>query len=237
MTVPVNDLDGAPLPVLLELLSSADPHERADAACSLGDRLRTRELTTLERADADRLAALLADAVPLVRFECAIALAELHDSRALGVLTWGLQRANLRLDAVRALGRLGDARAIAPLSRLLGRWLLPWADRLQAAAALCALGDAASAAYLRRKVDSYKLPERAAAVHFIAEAHHPEARALLVAMVTDTTHPMRDVAVRALGTLGDPSTRPVLEAARQGALEDAELLADIDAALAELHKG
>ena len=38
------DLDGAPLPVLRELLDSADFQERADAATALGDRLRTHEL-------------------------------------------------------------------------------------------------------------------------------------------------------------------------------------------------
>jgi HEAT repeat protein len=221
--------DGAPLPVLRELLGSDDPRQRADAACTLGDRLRTHEIAALERELHERLAALLADAVPMVRFEAAIALAEARDARATPILLGGLSSRVLRLDAIRALGTAGDRAAVAPLGKLMRRWLMPWADRLQAAAALCALGDPEGAAYLKVRLESRRAAESAAAIHFLAESRHPEARALLEAIVADRRHARRDVAVRALGLLRDPRSRGVLEAAREQA--DDELLGDIEGAL------
>jgi len=226
------DLDGAPMPELAELLASKDPTERADAACAIGDRLRTRELAALDAPLRERLAALLSDAVPGVRLEAAITLAEAHDPRATEVLVVALGSRALRLDATRALGAGGDTRGVPPLRALMGRWLLPWADRLQAAAALCALGDPSGAAYLRSRLSSRRQHERAAAVHFLGEARHPDARPLLEAILADLTHPLRDVAARALGLLGDPGARPALEAARAHA--DDELRVDIDGALAAL---
>lgn len=228
------ELDGAPMPELLELLASDEPRLRSDAACAIGDRLRTRELAALEAPLRDRLSALLTDAVPGVRIEAAIALAEAHDPRATEVLIAALRTRSLRLDATRALGASGDARAVEPLRALMGRWLLPWADKLQAAAALCALGDPSGAAYLKGRLSSRRQHERAATVHFLGESRHPEARALLEAILADLTHPLRDVAARALGLLGDPGARPALEAAKVHA--DDELRADIDGALAALSR-
>ena len=59
-----------------------------------------------------------------------------------------------RLDAIRALGTLGDPSAIPKLQHVMDRWWFPWADRLQAAAALCALCapiNAAGESLLRRE--------------------------------------------------------------------------------------
>ncbi len=229
-----DDLDGAPIPVLRELLGHAEAEVRADAACALGDRLRTREVAKLDNSLQEELAALLNDPVPMVQLEAAIALAEAHDRRATTVLLRATRFRALRLDATRALGTLGDPEAKDTLRRMMERWLYPWADRLQAAAALCALADSSGAAYLKAKLHSRRSAERAAAVHFIGESHHPEARTILEGILADLTHPMRDVAARALGFLGDPASSPALEAAKAGA--DAELLDDIDAALALLHK-
>ncbi len=234
MTYDPLELDGAPIPVLLELMSSEDAGKRSDAACAVGDRLRTRELDALDPVLSARLGDLLSDPVPVVRFEAAIALAEARDPRAVDVLVGALRSRALRLDATRALGASGDRRAIAPLTRLTRRWLLPWADRLQAAAALCALGDPAGAAYLKSRITSRRQAERAAAVHFLGEAHHPEARVILEGILADITHPMRDVAARALGLLGDPGAKPALEAARDHA--DEELKADIEGALDALRR-
>ena len=173
------ELDGAPVPVLLELLAGANPTERADAACAFGDRLRTREIAAYEAPVQERLADLLGDPVPMVRFEAAIALAEAGDTRATDVLVAALRSRALRLDATRALGATGDRRAIPPLARVLRHWLMPWADRLQAAAALCALNDPEGAAYLKNKLASRRQVEQAVAVHFLGEARHPEARVIL----------------------------------------------------------
>lgn len=228
-------LDGAPLPVLRDLLSHEDPAQRADAACALGDRLRAREIDAFEPTIRDLLATLLDDGVAMVRFEAAIALAEAHDVRATDVLVTALEMRILRLDAIRALGTLADTRATPPLSKIMHRWLMPWADRLQAAAALCALGDIGGAAYLKERLNSRREAERAAAMHFIGESRHPEALVILRAAVENHLHPLRDVAVRALGLLGHPSGRNILEAARVGA--DDELKADIESAIVCLNRG
>lgn len=229
------DYDGASIPALLELLASREPGERADAACALGDRLRTREIERFEPAVQERLVALLGDEVPIVKLEAAIALAEAHDTRATELLIEASRRRVFRLDAVRALGTLGDARAVAPLLSMLRRWLLPWADRLQAAAALCALGEAQGADYLEARMRSRRDAERAAAIHFLGESRHPRARGLLEPLLADAAEPMRDVAARALGLLGDPAARPALERAREHA--DPTLREDIDQALSRLLPG
>ncbi len=234
-SAPWVDLDTAPLATLVAHLDDNNPLERADAACALGDRLRTRELRALDAEVQARLVALLRDLDPAVRLEAAIALAEVHDARATDVLLAAIRVRALRLDAIRALGTLGNRSAAPPLLELMQRWLLPWADRLQAAAALCALGDAEGATFLAHKLLSRRRAERAAAIHFMGESRHPRARAILEVILADAKDGMRDVAARALGLLGDAAAAPALRAARAQA--DKELCADIDEALARLEQG
>ena len=223
------DFDGAPIPVLRELLQHESPGMRGDAACALGDRVRAREVTGLDPAVCEEIAALLGDPEPQVRLEAAIALAEIRDRRATDVLISATHARTWRLDAVRALGTLGDPQAIRPLTRLMRRFLMPWADRLQAAAALCALGDPDGQRYLLERLSTRRKPERAAAIHFLGESHHPRALELLCALLADPDDPMRDVAARALGQLSDARAREPLERARGGA--DPEFDEDIDRAL------
>jgi HEAT repeat protein len=229
------DFDGASMPVLLDALHSDNPGLRSDAACAIGDRLRARELDALEPAVQQRLVQLLADGVLLVRFEAAMALAEAHDRRATPVLLDATAIRTLRLDATRALGTLGDRGAVPRLKTMLGRWLFPWADRLQAAAALCALGEPAGQAYLVSKLQSRRRAERAAAIHFLGESRHPEGCRLLSRILQDARDPMRDVAARALGHLRDPKARDALGAALTSA--QGELAQDIRDALAKLPNG
>jgi len=225
-------LEGASVPMLHALMGDTEPGKRADAACALGDRLRTGDLESLPPEIIDCLARLLDDSAVMVRFEAAVTLAEAHDDRATPLLLGAMRSRSVRLDAIRALGTLGDQSAIDPLRLFMDRWLLPWADRLQAAAALCALHDSNGAAYLESKLGSKRRAERAAAIHFIGESRHPRGRVLLQEILGNRKDPMRDVAARALGLLGDVGARPILEAARQSA--DAELAADIEAALTKL---
>ncbi|HSI06550.1 MAG: HEAT repeat domain-containing protein [Myxococcota bacterium] len=233
MTEPVTiDFDGASLPELVALMHSEHAQARADAATAIGDRLRTRELDVMPPDIHELIVDLLGDPVPIVRFEAAMTLAEAHDQRGTDLLVEAAAHRTFRLDAVRALGAMGDQRAAPTLAAMMGKLLMPWADRLQAAAALCALRDTRGAEYLAKKLTSRRKAERAAAIHFIGESRHPRARELLTPMVDDAKEPMRDVAARALGILGDPAATPVLEAARAGA--DEALRADIDQALAQL---
>jgi hypothetical protein len=228
----IAELDGASLPVLLEYLGSDQPQIRADAACALGDRLRAHELESLDGPLRERMETLLAEGPFSVRFEAAIALAELQSPLATPVLLEAAQLRTLRLDAIRALGTVGDPSAIPALSNMLTRLFFPWADRLQAAAALCALGDNRGAAYLVKKLTSRKRAERAAAIHFLGESRHPEGRLLLSRILQDRRDPMRDVAARALGLLRDPSSREALSHALDSA--EGELAQDIREALAKL---
>jgi HEAT repeat protein len=233
MTDPVTiDFDGASLPELAALMHSEHAQARADATTAIGDRLRTRELDAMPPDIHELVVDLLGDQVPIVRFEAAMTLAEAHDQRGTDLLIQAAAHRHFRLDAVRALGAMGDQRAAPTLAGMMGKILMPWADRLQVAAALCALRDARGAEYLAKKLASRRKPERAAAIHFIGESHHPRARELLTPIVDDAKDAMRDVAARALGILGDPAAAPSLEAARVGA--DEALRADIDQALAQL---
>ncbi|MEM6531648.1 MAG: HEAT repeat domain-containing protein [Myxococcota bacterium] len=227
------DYDGASLPELLELLDSEDTSRRADAACAIGDRLRTKELLELDGAVREKLAERVDDPVPMVKLEAAIALAEAQDRRATALLLDAMRFRQFRLDAIRSLGTLGDPAALDPLRAVMGKILMPWADKLQAAAALCALGDADGARYLAERLTSRRLAERAAAVHFLGESRHPDALDTLAQILGDAEHPLRDTAARALGLLGDPRGRVPLEAALENA-SDSALREDIERSLAQL---
>ena len=76
-----------------------------------------REVAGLEPRTRDRLALLLDDREPFVRFEAAISLAEVQDRRGTPFLLSVIGRRSVRLDAIRALGSMGDPVAIEPLLR------------------------------------------------------------------------------------------------------------------------
>ena len=224
-----NELDGASIPELMELMRSDHAGERAAAACAIGDRLRTEEIETVENPTREMLAQLLDDPTTHVRFETAIAMAELQDFRATPLLLGAARSKALRLDAVRALGTMGDPKAIPPLRQILRKFFMPWADKLQAAAALCALQDSEGQDYLQTKLRSRKFAERAASIHFMAESRHPGATDDLINILNDLNDPMRDVAARSLGLI--PSDRALK--ALQGAMGQASghLAEDIDEAI------
>ena len=224
-----NELDGASIPQLVEFMGSDHPGERAGAACAIGDRLRTKELETIDETTREALAQLLDDPETHVRFETAIAMAELHDFRATPLLLGASRSKALRLDAVRALGTMGDPKAIGPLRKILRKFLMPWADKLQAAAALCALEDPEGQDYLRQKLTSRKFAERAAAIHFMAESKHPAAEHDLINILNDLNDPMQDVAARSLGMIPSPKVLQALEQGRK--LASGHLAEDIDEAI------
>ncbi len=205
------DYDGASVPELHELLGHDDPLVQSDAACALGDRLRTGELDTLDPPVIETLRKLIGFPSFIVQFEAAITLAELQDPTATELLLHAIESRRFRLDAIRALGTLGSPRAIEPLSAMLGRFLLPWADKLQAAAALCALGDPAGRNYLVERLTSRRLPERASAIHFLGESKHPDALLHLEGILDNPEDPMRDVAARTLTLLPKELALPILE--------------------------
>jgi len=205
------DYDGASVPELHELLGHQDPLVQSDAACALGDRLRTGELDTLDAPVIETLRELIAFPSYIVQFEAAITLAELQETAATQLLLNATESRRFRLDAIRALGTLGNPEAIEPLRTMLGRFLLPWADKLQAAAALCALQDAEGQAYLVERLSSRRVPERASAIHFLGESKHPDALSYLQHILEDPTDSMQDVAARTLMLLPRELALPIIE--------------------------
>ncbi len=205
------DFENASLHSLAELLKGDDPHHQADAACTLGDRIRSGELEILPQACLEELIHLVQGAPFAVQLEAAITLSELQDPRGTPVLLEALANRTFRLDAIRALGIMGDPSALPALQFWMNRRWAPWADRLQAAAALCMLKDASAARYLQARLSSRKKAERAAAIHFVGESKHPEALSLLLQIAQNSDDPLRDVAARSLGILGDPAAAEPLE--------------------------
>src|SRR5512141_2037862 len=117
------DFETTSLEELQGLLEHESPYVRADAACVLGDRLRTHELEALPTALQARLVHMLDDRELLPRVEAAIALAEAREPVATPVLLAATRSRTFRLDATRALGASGDTRAVPELTKLMNRWL------------------------------------------------------------------------------------------------------------------
>jgi HEAT repeat protein len=228
------DLIKASLNDLHCFLSADDARLRADAACSLGDRLRGGELTELPDDTQEKLAAQLEDEDRFARLEAAIALVEVKDRRATPVLMALCNAGKTRLDAIHALGVLGDVHAAELLRAIMGRFWYPWADKLQAAAALCRMADGQGAQYLVDRLSAWRSAERAAALHFIGESRHPRGYDILEPIARDDQHPMQDVAIRSLGHLGDRRAINLLKGLFDSA--PAVLQNDIQQALERLHE-
>ncbi len=220
------------MPVLLEHLQSPNPLERADAACAIGDRLRCKEIHSLDPEVHNTLLMLLKDRVKEVQFEAAITLAQIQDNHALDILLQAMRHRHTRLDAVRALGELKAPEAIPALHQTMQSWWMPWADKLQAAAALCRMNHPEGVQYLTQKIHSTRTAERAAAIHFIGESQHPDALQMLTALLENPQEPLKDTAVRALGMLGDEKGLHVLAQMKKEAEED--LLEDIETAVQQI---
>lgn len=214
---------------LVERLKDPDAEVRQEALAALGDL----------RADSavDPIAVCLNDANRAVQFEAAFALASLKDARALEPLLKALTGTRRRLDACEALRRLGDVRAVDPLRALTQRWFLAWVDRLTLWATLHALGaqDAGEEVVLRTR--SRRPEERSYALALIGSHQIHVGRDTLVAVAEDARDPHRDTAVRALGELGGPEAREVLEKLQKHSDLPEDLASDVQAALDKLPVG
>lgn len=203
-------------------LASADTEERRDAVTRLGAMHRSdasraavpalQDPAIIVRATAAHavlslpaneaaalLMPLLADRQEFVRREVAYALGETRSRTAVDGLVTALARdkeAGVRGAAAVALGRLGDERAVSPLSETLGR-RIP--------------GTGIFSRITRGKMDENEFVRRAA-----AEAlGHIGSRAAVPALVATLTNEhagddVRREAARALGLIGDPTAVPAL---------------------------
>ena len=189
---------------------------------------------TLSPSCIEALATTLGHTNFLVQLEAAIALAEIQDHRGTPLLIAAIRHKQFRLDALRALGTMNDPVAITELQYWLRRFFAPWADKLQAAAALCKMGNLEGQTYVEQKLTSRKTAERAAAIHFMAECHHPAALQSLSTILNDPTDRMRDVAARSLGLLGNPDAKAILEETLLKTSDD--LADDVNEALQSLSR-
>ncbi|GHG73098.1 HEAT repeat domain-containing protein [Comamonas sp. JC664] len=175
------------------------------------------------------LASMLEDGTFEVRFEAARGIASLQHAAGMDVLLEALDADLLRFRALGALAELGDTRALPPVKKLFGRWLLPAFDRTQAAGVLAKLGDPDGSTYLlQRSMKKRWSPDRALAVELCGEVKVPGALEHLKGLLDDVKDPCRGAAARGLGRLGDSQAVPWLV----GLLQDTQASEDcrLDAA-------
>ncbi len=143
---------------LFPALGDDDAHVRTNAAAALA---------TLE-ADgptADRLAKLLRDPDPGVRFEAALALAKYRDVRAASELGRHLDHERA-YEAIEAIAALGSRERADDLAKLARSFLKPLELKAAAAAALAKLGDPRGVPVLRDIVRAFRSDART----YVAEA-------------------------------------------------------------------
>ena len=159
------------------------------ALCEIGDRIRLRELNTIDRDLQDLIAEHLKAPDLVVQLEAAIVLAELKDPRAADVLVRAAAKRPLRLEALRAMGKLKTPTIETCLQGYLGRFWGHWADKLQAAASLAQQGDQDALDYLKKRCQSRRSLERCSALEFLGESRHPDAFPFLINYLEDTSRP------------------------------------------------
>jgi HEAT repeat protein len=194
-------------------LEDASPSVRLEAVGQLAD--------AASAALRPILAMALEDPAFVVRFEAARGLAAIHHPAGLDVLAEGLDNPSLRFRAIGALAELGDARALVPLRRLFGRWLLNAFERTQTAGALALFGDDEGAQYLLSRLKRRGALDRPLAAELCGEARVIAAEDALLAILANAGDTARGAAARALGRLGSARAVPVLEGLlRDGAVAE-----------------
>jgi HEAT repeat protein len=205
-----------------ERLSSADMEERRDAVTHLGAMSRPeasraaavalKDSSPMVRATAARavlavgsdeaaalILPLLNDRDEFVRREAAYALGLSRSRTAVNALVDALEadkKPSVRGAAAVALGEIGDARAVAPLSAALSR-LVPAPDLFSR--------------IRRRKVEEDEFVRRAAAVALGQIGSREGVPALIEALTNERTPAdVRRESARALGLIGDPAAVPAL---------------------------
>ncbi len=188
------------------LLADAELKVRREAAAAATDLGQASLANVLSQA--------ARDPDPDLRFEAAFALATLKDDRARPVLEASLKGRRF-FDACEGFRRLGHRDAVPVLQRVAGRFFMGWPERLTLWATLYALGQPDASAQILKRGRSRNRAERAYALGLLGTHRILEGCSLLVGVAQDTRDPLRDIAVRALGEMGDGAgLEPLLTIAR-----------------------
>lgn len=118
----------------------------------------------------------------------------------------------LRAWIVRALGKMGDPRAVEPLARLVSEDL----DETVAATAAWALGEiggSVAISTLMHAIEAQSDVVKAWAADGLGKLERYEAAPRLVQLLSSDHRPVRLAAAQALGRIGDPSMIPALSRA------------------------
>lgn len=167
-----------------------DPRRRAAAAAILGN---------LDGAEPE-LMALLSEENADVRQAALAALAERPRSEAAVVaMLAALDVPSDRPAAIRALGRLGDAKAILPLRELLATGVAPE----ESATALVALGDRSAATQVAMRLLVGEAPTRLAGAQAAKPLAQPALLPALEAVASDRREEVRAAAIEAIGAIGE----------------------------------
>lgn len=213
---------------LRPLIRDEDPMVRINASQALGD------------SDADEASELLGvcldDHNPLVRRRAAVALARRGDPRGFRDCVHALQEDELVLDALDALGTLGNREAIEAIAGRTVGLLQPLAIKAAAARALVRLGDPRGVDVLRQVLTAWRSDARSFAVEIVGELGlHPLVPVLarLVRTPRGTDAPTLAKALALLSTT-DPDAEAALFELRDQGAETAEIVKN---AVADLQNG
>lgn len=192
-------------------------------------------LSLCDEAGRPLLAGMLRDPVFEVRFEAACSLASASDERGLEVLLQALEIPPARFQALSALQKLSNRRALEPVQKLFRKFFISGFDRTGAAGVLAKLGNEEARDWLVRRVAKRRGDDRGLAIELVGELRLMGATEALVETLRDRGDLFRGAAARALGMLGDDRLRDMLVAILMSEEEDPETR--MDAAEGLMHMG
>lgn len=194
---------------LIARLDDPSPGVRAAAAAALGDLSAGTAGDELDPVRAP-LRGRLADDDAEVRFEAAFALASAKDPAARPVLESALSSRRHRLDALEALGRLGDSAALPAIGGAAKGWWLGWVDRTAAWTAQLRCGDPEAASRLIERLERGRAEERIHVAATLGRLRVAEARPALRQLAESGSARSREAAVEALRQLAHPADAELL---------------------------
>lgn len=189
----------AAVPVLLDIVHGVNVEAKEAAAFALG---------AIKGPAANGLLELLPKVKPEENEEALLALALTGDARAFGTFERLLKTKESKLGSIRALGRLGDKRAIPLLLPFLNS-----SDGDEQRYSITAIGNLKVAAAVPTLIEALKstkigVPDRAAVA--LARIGDPRAVSVIIAMAQDRDNPSQWFFVEALGSFPGPQSIAVL---------------------------